>query len=113
MIQLTHSMLPLSLLILGCYTCSINRYQYTSIADLSERDNGSCRICNIECTSTINDFINNIIPKYISYEMKSVNLICLSDSTEELNMVIIDNKQINVDVSATILLESLKNECNE
>jgi hypothetical protein len=25
MIQLTHSMLPLSLLILGCYTCSIYR----------------------------------------------------------------------------------------
>ena len=55
-IQLTHSMLPLSLLILGCYTCSIYRTSIntdidgTSIATYKEymsRDNG-----NIECTST-------------------------------------------------------------
>ena len=54
MIQLTHSMLPLSLLILGCYTCSIYRWSLDtsglSIATMS-RDNGS-EICNIECTST-------------------------------------------------------------
>jgi len=60
-VQLTHSMLPLSLLILGCYTCSIYRWPLdsylipidgTSIATYQRlisnmsRDNG-----NIECTS--------------------------------------------------------------
>ena len=58
--QLTHSMLPLSLLILGCYTCSINRFQSvidgTSVATYEDslhnmsRDNGS-KIRNIECHS--------------------------------------------------------------
>ena len=60
LIQLTHSMLPLSLLILGCYTCSIYRWSLDMIAGTSiatyegymSRDNGS-EICNIECTSTL------------------------------------------------------------
>ena len=59
-LQLTHSMLPLSLLILGCYTCSIYRWHLTSIATYEgtlhymSRDNGSIlknMICNIECDS--------------------------------------------------------------
>ena len=54
-IQLTHSMLPLSLLILSCYTCSIYRIPLDkSIATYKgymSRDNGS-EICNIECIST-------------------------------------------------------------
>ena len=60
LIQLTHSMLPLSLLILGCYTCSTTLgcivIGGTSIATYDgymSRDNGSWnRIGNIECTST-------------------------------------------------------------
>jgi len=103
MIQLTHSMLPLSLLILGCYTCSINRYQYTSIADLSsERDNGSCRICNIECTST------SIVASELDMKWTKWN----GNENREL-ATICTNWIEDVDVSATILLESLKNECNE
>jgi cytochrome c oxidase subunit 3 len=57
LIQLTHSMLPLSLLILGVYTCSIYRWSLDKVGtsiDTYEgymsRDNGS-EICNIECTS--------------------------------------------------------------
>jgi heme/copper-type cytochrome/quinol oxidase subunit 3 len=57
LIQWTHSMLPLSLLILGCYlACSFYRWSLdgTSIATYEgymSRDNGS-EISNIECTST-------------------------------------------------------------
>jgi len=109
-IQLTHSMLPLSLLILGCYTCSINRYQYTSIADLLDmsivRDNGSCRICNIECTST-SMFHHS---KLSQYDMKWTKWN--RNENRELAMIC-TNWIEDVDVSATILLESLKNECNE
>ena len=56
LIQLTHSMLPLSLLILACYTCNIYRVSLLSIASYQmhmSRDNGSFkRIGNRECTST-------------------------------------------------------------
>ena len=57
-LQLTHSMLPLSLLILGCYTCS-NRWvlDITWLATLS-RDNGSS---NIECTSSYDDVSPSIL----------------------------------------------------
>ena len=65
LIQLTHSLLPLSLLILGCYTCS--SFAGTSIATYEgymSRDNGSSlMICNKECTissfESINEYVNN------------------------------------------------------
>jgi hypothetical protein len=56
LIQLTHSMFPLSLLIIGCYTCSIYRRSLDNEAGTSiatyEGDNGSSKMNgNIECTS--------------------------------------------------------------
>ena len=71
-IQLTHSMLPLSILILGCYTCSIYRWSLdiagTSIATYEgymSRDNG-----NIECTSSEDD-VSSIATHTLALEMQS------------------------------------------
>ena len=101
-VQLTHSMLPLSLLILGCYTCSIYRWPLdsylipidgTSIATYQRlisnmsRDNG-----NIECTS--NDDWYSIMMIINFNEDSSNNTDPIMSNNERYDM--------SFDVSATI-----------
>jgi heme/copper-type cytochrome/quinol oxidase subunit 3 len=100
MIQLTHSMLPLSLLILGCYTCSIYRWSLDtsglSIATMS-RDNGS-EICNIECTSTSTQCIIHVKSSYAS----SLGAASMDEAW-----------CVDVDVSGKSLVSSMSNDiCN-
>ena len=53
-VTLTHSMLPLSLLLVGCVTGTIKKWNidYGHGRAIWSRDNGS-KICNIECTSLL------------------------------------------------------------
>jgi len=118
MIQLTHSMLPLSLLILGCYTCSIYRWSLDtsglSIATMS-RDNGS-EICNIECTST------SLVPHHLpasSFDNTSINI---NDQQLTISTALMDEAWcVDVDVSGksndtrvgVLLVSSMSNDiCN-
>jgi hypothetical protein len=85
-------MLPLSLLILGCYTYSIYRLSIdiagTSIAYMS-RDN-RCNICNIECSSwTAHDDKNGAIRVMVSSYYMISNAI-------EVNNILSDHNVISI-----------------